>query len=120
MLPQQDRSLIASCCHAGPRWAHPSQRGWQIVGGVLSIAVWIFMPKCPLCVAAHVALWTGLGLSLTEASLLRSLLLLLSSLLLFYIITKRVWVHWRHRRRDDASMSRAAACCEGMPCVSDR
>ena len=47
------------------------------------------MPKCPICLAAHVALWTGLGLSFAEAAYLRWSLLVLSGLLLLYLALKR-------------------------------
>jgi len=47
------------------------------------------MPKCPICLAAYAALWTGLGLSLTEAAYLRGSLLLLSGALLAYIVVRR-------------------------------
>jgi len=47
------------------------------------------MPKCPICVAAHVALWTGLGFSLAEATYFRWSLLLLSGVVLCYLTLKR-------------------------------
>jgi threonine/homoserine/homoserine lactone efflux protein len=40
-------------------------------------------------VAAHVALWTGLGLSLTTAAFLRQLLMLLCVAALIYLAVKR-------------------------------
>jgi hypothetical protein len=48
------------------------------------------MPKCPVCLAAHAALWTGLGLSFTEAKYVRWSLLLLSGVLLFYLAARKV------------------------------
>jgi hypothetical protein len=53
------------------------------------IALRLPLPKCPLCLAAHVALWTGLGRSLFEAEYLRWSLLFLSGVLLFYLALKR-------------------------------
>ena len=36
----------------------------EVVAGASSIGIWVFLPKCPMCLAAHLALWTGLGLSI--------------------------------------------------------
>ena len=47
------------------------------------------MPKCPICLAAYLALWTGLGLSLAAATYLRWVLLLSSTALLLYVALRR-------------------------------
>ncbi|HVC92397.1 MAG TPA: hypothetical protein VND64_01840 [Pirellulales bacterium] len=59
------------------------------MAGALSLGLWALMPKCPVCLAAYVALWTGLGLSLAEATCLRWSFLCLSGVLLFYLALKR-------------------------------
>ena len=66
-----------------------SRRGWEIAAGALSLGVWAFMPKCPVCLAAHVALWTGLGLSFAAATYLRWSLLFLSGVLLLYLVAMK-------------------------------
>ncbi|MEN3939684.1 hypothetical protein WJU23_00195 [Prosthecobacter sp. SYSU 5D2] len=40
--------------------------------GLLSGLLLLLMPKCPACVAAYVALGTGIGLSFTTAAALRT------------------------------------------------
>ena len=48
------------------------RRAGGLAGWVLPSAALIFLPKCPLCVAMYVALFTGASISLAHASLLRT------------------------------------------------
>jgi hypothetical protein len=82
------------CCHRGGSQPQRmsqrrSRRGWDLAAGALSLGVWALMPKCPLCLAAHLALWTGLGFSLAAATYLRWSLLSLSGMLLLYVAWRR-------------------------------
>ncbi len=49
----------------------------EILAWVLPSAILVLVPKCPACLAAHLTLWTGLGLSLSTATYVRWVLLFL-------------------------------------------
>jgi hypothetical protein len=55
----------------------------------------VLMPKCPLCVAAYVALFTGIGISVSAARWIRVLMLACCSISLGYLVVRNV----RRRRQ---------------------
>jgi hypothetical protein len=59
---------------------------WALPSTILAL-----MPKCPICVAAYVAVGTGLALSATSAALLRTTILALCTLRLGYLGVRWIW-----------------------------
>ena len=84
--------MMSACCHAASERKTPTRmrRVREIFAWVLPSAILVLVPKCPVCLAAHVAFWTGLGLSFPTATYLRWMLLLLCvASLLFLIVMRR-------------------------------
>jgi hypothetical protein len=59
--------------------------GWIVPGAVLAL-----IPKCPICFAAYIALWTGIGLSISAAIYLRASLLIVSTALILFLAVRSV------------------------------
>jgi hypothetical protein len=56
----------------------------------------VLLPKCPVCLAAYLALATGVGISLPTATYLRATLIVVCVGSLFFIAARRLR-HWRGR-----------------------
>jgi hypothetical protein len=87
------------CCliEAGERIAggdpHPPRflrRSLDLSAKVIPVAILAVLPKCPACLAAYVALGTGIGLSLTVATYLRLSLIAVCVASLAFFLAKAI------------------------------
>lgn len=70
--------MTSCCCHqSNEAKTTRAQRLFAVAGWLVPSALLAVMPKCPVCVMGYVALATGMGISLSTASLLRTTLIVL-------------------------------------------
>ena len=75
-------------------------RGAEIAGLLVPGAMLALLPKCPACVAAYVALATGLGVSFSAAAYIRTSLVIVSISVLLFVAARRGLRWWSARARD--------------------
>jgi len=88
---------VRHCCQikmrAGDNARRPAsrlRRGGELAGWIVPSATLALLPKCPACVAAYVALATGIGISLPTATYLRAMLVALCVASLVFITARRL------------------------------
>jgi hypothetical protein len=64
------------------------RRAVDVVGWIVPSAALALLPKCPVCFAAYIALWTGIGLSISAAMYLRASLLVVSTALILFLVVR--------------------------------
>ena len=94
---------MMSCCKVQTR-LRLKHRWWQGTSGCVGSGALLFLlPKCPMCIAAYLTLWTGAGLAMPVATYLRPMLaiLFLASALLLAVR----WAAVRARSGNKAEVS---------------
>lgn len=88
-----------SCSSASPTRSTARRGGrWlEAMGWLVSTLGLLLLPKCPVCLAAYVALFTGVGISLSLANTLHCLLPIACSLLIFGLLILAIRRHWLRR-----------------------
>jgi len=84
--------MKSDCCQFQSRRPKPARlrRGGEFAGWLLSGATLVLMPKCPACLAAYIALVSGIGVSFSTATYLRTLLLVLTIGSITWLLARQV------------------------------
>ena len=77
------------------------RRSLDLSAKVIPVAILAVLPKCPACLAAYVALGTGIGLSLTAATYLRLSLIVACVASLSFFVVKMIRPKLRLSLRPD-------------------
>ena len=86
--PAQRDHPLASGDKAGRESRGFFRRASDLMGWLVPAALLAIMPKCPLCVAAYIALGTGIGVSVATAAYVRFVMIGVSLAALAYLVTK--------------------------------
>jgi sterol desaturase/sphingolipid hydroxylase (fatty acid hydroxylase superfamily) len=65
----------------------------EVLSSVLPAVILVLLPKCPVGIAAYIAMVTGIGFSLPVTAHLRTLLVILCVTSLIYFVARQI-----HRR----------------------
>jgi hypothetical protein len=93
------------CCNPQPAARHGlAARPWRSTGACVgSGTILLLLPKCPLCIAAYIAVWTGAGMAASIAGYLRyvAIAVFLTSLIFLVVVLQRLLIPQGHGRKVD-------------------
>jgi hypothetical protein len=73
---------------AGRRGPRLRRRWFCLTEWTFPSAILLLLPKCPLCIAAYVAVVTGVGISAATAALLKEVLVIVCATSLAYLVLR--------------------------------
>ncbi len=88
-----EQSAASPTPGAGDRRTGLLRRAWRGIQWLFPTALLVLMPKCPMCVAAYIALFTGVGISVSTAQWIQILMLVFCFTSLTYLAVR----FWRRR-----------------------
>jgi hypothetical protein len=83
--------MTKQCCVVGPARHRLARRLSRVTASILPAAVLVFLPKCPLCLAAWLTVATGVSFSAAGAAWVRASIVLLWVAALAPVIWRRVF-----------------------------
>jgi hypothetical protein len=84
------RAVVSRTADDHPRPPTFVRRCADFAGWAVPAAILVLLPKCPACLAAYIAIGTGVGLSIPAATHLRALLVILCVASLAYLAARPV------------------------------
>lgn len=86
-----------NCCHAQDA-QRISGRWWRGASGCVgSGALLVLLPKCPMCLAAYLAVWTGMSVAMPAATLMRPVVEIL------FVASVILLLAWMVRKKTECS-----------------
>jgi hypothetical protein len=86
------------CCEAQPATSRGlAARPWRSAGSCVgSGAMLVLLPKCPVCIAAYLAVWTGAGMAAPIAGHLRFVMMAIFVVSLTFLVVRRFLLRTEH------------------------
>jgi hypothetical protein len=84
------RETIAAAAGGSNSQPGPARRYLNRARWIVPSVILALLPKCPACLAAYIAIGTGLGLSVTAAAYVRMVLLITCAASLSYLVVTRL------------------------------
>jgi hypothetical protein len=75
--------MSRTCCNVARRSSEAA--GWIVPSILLAL-----VPKCPMCVAAYIALVSGVSVTMSTASIVRTSMIVVSIATLMYVAGRRL------------------------------